>query len=265
MPFLHNQILSRGGQGGTGNGNFTLLSSQYPVFKTTTNDASSHSLEFTLHNQTPYTNVVDFVYYSALAQGSSFWSSGYTIEAWCYLYAGSNHTEYDNIFRLGTTVNNYGQAFGLYAPQNNATSKRFVAWDTGTLGNPQEYRIGDNLVLSNNQWYHFCIERGANDAEQAGLARFSYYINGTQRYSALHPNITYSNSAGSYRFHDTNITFGKGAPGPSTGSAGFQGLINSARISTGVRYGSTFTPQTQLTKDASTWFLVQLNNNYAVE
>lgn len=260
MPFLHNQILSAGQAGGTSGGVFTFVDADFPVFKTTTNDGSSHSLEFTLHNQGGGLNT-DWAYWTAQPQGAAFWASGFTIEVWIYLYANTNHSEFDNIIRMGTAVNNYGQAIGIggnpgisYLPPG----QYLTVWNTQDGGTDRRYV--DNTLLSPNQWYHFCIERGPDIGD---YQRFSYYLNGAQRLSVLDPDTTYSNSLGQARWHDSQITLGKGAPGPSTNNQGFQGLINSARISTGVRYGSSFTPSTTLTKDSSTWFLVQLNNNYA--
>ena len=264
--FLHNQLLSAGNQGGTAGGVFTFVDAQYPTFATVVNDASSHSLY--MNSAT----VSDFAWWSAIAQGSSFWSAGFTIEVWCWV---ATNTElglsaggagpHQNIVRLGDAVNNYGQAIGICNAAGGLLT--MSAWNT------DDQRIVDNLAISYSTWTHLCIERGAvENISGTDKQRFSYYINGAQRYSDYGTATTYQSVPSApgdfesgHRWSDTGITLGKGAPGPSTETAGFRGYINSARITRGVRYGAAFTPSTSLTKDANTWFLVQLNNNYATE
>jgi hypothetical protein len=264
MPFLHNQFLSRGTGGGTAGGVFTFGGAEFPTFAAFTNDSSSHSLLLS----SPQTSVSDFAYWTATPSGSAFWDSGYTIEVWCWvslltLLDGARH---QNIIRLGDSVNNYGQAIGI---MNLASGYMTMsAWHTSQGNDGEEERIYDNIVLPYETWHHFCIERGAVEViGGVNKMRFSYYINGTQRYSAYVTATEYQSTpvAGNYKFSDTSITLGKGAPGPSTDVTGFRGYINNCRISTGVRYGSSFTPSPTQSKDANTWFLAQLNNNYATE
>lgn len=263
MPFLHNQLLTAGTGGGTAGGIFTFAGAASPTFATFTNDTSSHSLLMS----SPQTSVSDYAYWTATPSGSSFWSSGYTIEVWCWvsLLTLLDGVRHQNIIRLGDTVNNYGQAIGI---MNLASGYMTMsAWHTSTGAGVPE-RVYDNIVLPYETWHHFCIERGPLEViGGVDKMRFSYYINGTQRYSEYLTPTEYqsSPSAGSYKFSDTAVTLGKGAPGPATELTGFRGYINNCRISAGVRYGSSFTPSTSMTKDANTWFLAQLNNNYATE
>ena len=259
--FLHNQLLSAGNQGGTAGGVFTFVDAQYPTFATVVNDASSHSLY--MNSAT----VSDFAWWSAIAQGSSFWSAGFTIEVWCWVATNTQlqNNIHQNIVRLGDAVNNYGQAIGICNTAGGLLT--MCAWNT------DDQRIVDNLAISYSTWTHLCIERGAvENISGTDKQRFSYYINGAQRYSDYGTATTYQSVPSApgdfesgHRWSDTGITLGKGAPGPSTETTGFRGYINSARITRGVRYGAAFTPSTSLTKDANTWFLVQLNNNYATE
>ena len=259
--FLHNQLLSAGNQGGTAGGVFTFVDAQYPTFATVVNDASSHSLY--MNSAT----VSDFAWWSAIAQGSSFWSAGFTIEVWCWVAINTQleNNIHQNIVRLGDAVNNYGQAIGICNTAGGLLT--MCAWNT------DDQRIVDNLAISYSTWTHLCIERGAvENISGTDKQRFSYYINGAQRYSDYGTATTYQSVPSApgdfesgHRWSDTGITLGKGAPGPSTETTGFRGYINSARITRGVRYGAAFTPSTSLTKDANTWFLVQLNNNYATE
>ena len=263
MPFLHNQLLTRGSGGGTSGGVFTFGGAEFPTFETFTNDSSSHSLFLS----SPQTSVSDFAYWTATPSGSAFWDSGYTIEVWCWistltLLDGGN---YQNIIRLGDPVNNYGQGIGLASLFGSLV---LSSWHTSEGNSGVEERITDNTVLPYETWHHFCIERGALEVINGlNRMRFSYYINGTKRFSAYQTATEYQSTpvAGNYKFSDTSITLGKGAPGPSTSLPGFRGYINNCRISTGVRYGSSFTPSPTLSKDANTWFLAQLNNNYATE
>lgn len=268
MPFLHNQLLTRGSGGGTSGGVFTFGGAEFPTFETFTNDSSSHSLFLS----SPQTSVSDFAYWTATPSGSAFWDSGYTIEVWCWistltLLDGDNTAgNYQNIIRLGDAVNNYGQGIGLVSFNEGALGLQL--WHTSQGINGQPYRITDNTVLPYETWHHFCIERGALEVINGlNRMRFTYYINGTKRYSETQPATEYQSTpvAGEFKFSDTSITLGKGAPGPSTQLTGFRGYINNCRISTGVRYGSSFTPSPTLSKDANTWFLAQLNNNYATE
>lgn len=264
MPFLHNQLLSRGQGGGTAGGVFTFAGAESPFFTAFVNDSSSHSLEFA---SVPPA-VHDFAFWTATPSGSAVWDAGYTMELWCWIdpvTTDSTSAQYDNIFRMGDAVNNYGQGIGLFKRNNDTLG--MAAWHTTVTGQGEE-RFLDNLVLLQDTWHHMCIERGPLQVVNGqNRMRFSFYLNGTQRFTSLQSATTYQSTptAGSAVWSDTTVTMGQGAPGPAVGSSGFRGYINSARISYGVRYGATFTPSTELAKDDNCWFLVQLNNNFSTE
>lgn len=259
--FLHYQVLGSAAQTGL----FQLLGQDGTSFSTTTNGTSGYSLEL----GTASTGFSSYAYYSAVPQGASFWSQGYTIELWFNItnipnpFTGGGR---NNLIRIGSDAQNYGQAISMLYVSYPVTPRYKINFanslnnnNLGT-GNPQE--TTDSTVLTFGSWHHAALTR---TPVGGGLCNFSWFLDGALRGTVTNTDdpTYYTDDTGqaARAWTDNRITIGKGAPGPSTES-GALGLIDAVRISNRPIYTATFTPSATLSQTADTWFLAQLNNSY---
>lgn len=235
------------GQGGTPvtpAGSWSVGNNDAPVFETL---GGRTGLRFTNHPG-GYSNI-DTIEFVNNNPNSSYWTDGWTMEAWVYIDSSTQLAEYGfhyNIVEMGDV--GIRNAFGLRKSDINGLYW-MSAW------NVREF--GSTTYLSTNTWYHLCTEHYGNGS------KIRAFINGTQWLDTtdINGSLVYSTTGADNSYNDKQVALGRSA----NDIYGFRGIIDSVRISKGVRYGSNFTPATTLTEDSNTWFLAQLNNNYTVD
>ena len=223
-------------------GSWSLGNNDSPYFVT---DGGKTGLFFTTH--LGGYSYIDTVEWNNSNPNSSYWTAGRTMEAWVKIDVSTNIANYGhmNIVAMGNI--GLGNAMGIR--RTDVTGQYLLsAWNVS-----EKY---SSTIMTPGNWYHIAVE--INGSTVKGYINGVLDINVNDFAAADYSTVL---PAGSSKYNDLSVNLGRKADDTD----GFRGLIDSVRISRGIRYGSSFTPATTLTEDSDTWFLAQLNNNYTID